>query len=276
MSASNGKNETSDNPKSRGRQAEPSNNEVGQRIETALGERTRTWLARASGLPESTISDAIKRGPSRSGVALSIAHALGRTTDWLLTGIDPVKAQGASIGQVGMSVDAARAELAGQPVRTEVLGTGAVGYQEMKSLVFGDSPLPALPLYGSAQGADMEQDFETVEVDLGEVLDYLQRPVALANDEESYALTVVGSSMAPRFKPGERVGVSPRAHVEIGDDVIVQLRGENSNRVRQVLIKELVRRSASHITLKQWNPECELQLARSDVLAMHKVKGHFL
>lgn len=177
---------------------------------------------------------------------------------------------------VGWTIERFEAESGLYPVQSEVIGAGAVGYNEMKQLVFGDTPLPSLPLFGSAQGADMEEDFETVEVDLGEVLDYLQRPVSLADDQDSYALTVVGSSMAPRFKQGERVGVSPRARVEIGDDVIVQMRGENSNRVRRVLIKELVRRSASHITLKQWNPERELQLARSDILSMHKVKGHFL
>ena len=58
--------------------------------------------------------------------------------------------------------------------------------------------------------------------------------------------------------------------------MIVQLRGENTNRVRRVLIKELVRRGASHVTLAQYNPPRELQIARSDILAMHKVKGHFL
>lgn len=180
------------------------------------------------------------------------------------------------LAAIGWTFDRFEAEAGLYPVETEVVGTGAVGRAELTSLVFGEQRLPDLPLYGSAQGADMDDDFETIEVDLNEVLDYLQRPVEFADDRDSYVLRVVGTSMKPRFKPGERVGVSPRARIEIGDDVIVQMRGENTNRVRRVLIKELVRRSASHVTLAQYNPPRELQIARSDILAMHKVKGHFL
>lgn len=182
------------------------------------------------------------------------------------------------LAAIGWTVDRFEAETGLYPVDTEVRGAGAVGFGEMKSMVFGEQPLAPLPLYGSAQGGELgeQHDFALTELDLSEVLDYLRRPAALADDKESYALTIVGSSMSPRFKPGERVGVSPRARVEIGDDVIVQLRGENTNRVRRVLIKELVRRNASHVVLKQHNPPRELQVDRSDILAIHKVKGHFL
>lgn len=182
------------------------------------------------------------------------------------------------LGAIGWTVERFEAETGLYSVKSEVRGAGAVGFDEMKSMVFGEQPLAPLPLYGSAQGGELgeQHDFALTELDLSEVLDYLRRPAALADDKESYALTIVGNSMSPRFKPGERVGVSPRAQVEIGDDVIVQLRGENTNRVRRVLIKELVRRNASHIVLKQHNPARELLVERTDILAIHKVKGHFL
>ncbi len=182
------------------------------------------------------------------------------------------------LGAVGWSVDQFESDTGLYSVDTEVRGAGAVGHDELKSMVFGDQLLTPLPLYGSAQGGDLGEmhDFQMTELDLSEVLDYLRRPASLADDRDSYALTIVGASMSPRFKPGERVGVSPRARVEIGDDVIVQLRGENTNRVRHVLIKELVRRSASQIILKQHNPPRELQVERSEIIAVHKVKGHFL
>jgi phage repressor protein C with HTH and peptisase S24 domain len=179
---------------------------------------------------------------------------------------------------IGWTLDRFEAEAGLYPVETEVRGAGAVGFGELKSMVFGEQQLAPLPLYGSAQGGDLgeENDFQLTELDLNQVLDYLRRPAGLADDSDSYALTIVGASMSPRFKPGERVGVSPRAKVEIGDDVIVQLRGENTNRVHRVLIKELVRRNATYIVLRQHNPSRELRVERSDVLAMHKVKGHFL
>lgn len=177
---------------------------------------------------------------------------------------------------VGWTIDRFEAENGLYPVQTEVRSTGAVGFDEMKAMVFGETPLAPLPLYGSAQGGDLDDDFALTELDLSEVLDYLRRPAALADDQESYALTIVGDSMRPRFKPGERVGVSPSARVEIGDDVIVQLRGENTNRVHRVLIKELVRRKSDHVVLRQHNPARELRIERTAILAMHKVKGHFL
>jgi phage repressor protein C with HTH and peptisase S24 domain len=179
---------------------------------------------------------------------------------------------------IGWTFDRFEAETGLYPVETEVRGADAVGYDELKTMVFGEQLLAPLPLYGSAQGGDLgeEGDFALTELDLSEVLDYLRRPASLADDSESYALTIVGASMRPRFKPGERVGVSPKAAVEVGDDVIVQLRAENTNRVRRVLIKELVRRNATHIVLAQHNPARELRIARKDILAMHKVKGHFL
>lgn len=209
----------------------------------------------------------------RPDTLLRMAELLGVDVHWLAAGRDIQSAAAKALVETRDAIRAGRLEP--DTVLTEVRGAGAVGYDELKKMVFGEEALPPLPLYGSAQGGDLD-GLAMTELDLSEVLDYLRRPASLADDQQSYALTIIGASMIPRFKPGERVGVSPRARVEIGDDVIVQLRGENSNRVRQVLIKELVRRSATHITLAQYNPSRELRIERKDVLAMHKVKGHFL
>lgn len=58
----------------------------GSRIKFALGERDIPWLVRESGLSDSTVRDAIRRGPSRTEVAVKIARALGVDLEWLLTG----------------------------------------------------------------------------------------------------------------------------------------------------------------------------------------------
>lgn len=78
--------DNSGNPNSRGLQPGLTDNSVGRRIIEALGPKSRSWLAKTAELPESTIGDAIKRGPSRSDVAVRIARALGVTLDWLLVG----------------------------------------------------------------------------------------------------------------------------------------------------------------------------------------------
>lgn len=78
--------EVSDKAGRRGRQPAKTENSVGKRIIEALGAQPRSWLAQESRLPESTIGDAIKRGPARSDVALAIARALQVDLGWLLTG----------------------------------------------------------------------------------------------------------------------------------------------------------------------------------------------
>jgi phage repressor protein C with HTH and peptisase S24 domain len=125
-----------------------------------------------------------------------------------------------------------------------------------------------------------EAQLELVELDYGDVLDYLQRPPSLASDKDAYALTILSDSMFPRFSPGERVAVSPRAPVSIGDDVIIQLRGPRvanddpeADRVKTVLVKRLIRRTASHVELRQFNPDMTIRIEVARVAAVHKVSG---
>jgi hypothetical protein len=164
-------------------------------------------------------------------------------------------------------------------IRSEVANFGDRPIEEM----FGSGDLPAIPVVGSAIGMsvfDPEQHIELIEVDMGEVLDHVARPASLARDKEAYALTVVGDSMWPRFRPGRRVIVSPKAPVSIGDDVIVQLKGgtvqvapTNPDPVSLVLIKELVRRTASYIELRQFNPDITFKVDNDRVAKIHKVVG---
>lgn len=90
--------------------------------------------------------------------------------------------------------------------------------------------------------------------------------------------------MAPRFEPGERAFVSPKAAVRPGDDVIVQLTdpngaGDLADAVTDVLIKRLVRRTASFIELRQFNPDNTFEVPLDRIarqrgkLAIHRVRG---
>lgn len=162
------------------------------------------------------------------------------------------------------------------PVQTEVAAASGTG--DPRRAFYGQEPLPALPLHGTAMGAgeaDIDEDVELVELHLGEVIEYLTRPLSLARDPGAYALTIIGDSMVPRFRPGERVAVAPREPTAIGDDVIVQLRGRDGDddRIKMVLVKELVRRTAGHVELRQYNPDKVFRIEARRVAAMHKVKG---
>ena len=93
-------------PKTRGRQSALTENSVGAVIQAALGDRPRKWLAQASGLPESTVGDAILRGPARTEVAIKLADALGLSLDVML-GRDTTDSPPATGKRPGRALDTA-------------------------------------------------------------------------------------------------------------------------------------------------------------------------
>jgi phage repressor protein C with HTH and peptisase S24 domain len=139
-------------------------------------------------------------------------------------------------------------------------------------------PHRPVPLIGTAFAGEWDADIEMSELHLTDVLDYLGRPPELQTDPDSYALEIVGESMAPRFEPGERAFVSPLSPVRIGDDVVVQLRAKGpaqSDRVKLALIKRLTRRSPTFLELRQFNPDRTFQVPVEQVAAVHRVRGRF-
>ena len=162
-------------------------------------------------------------------------------------------------------------------VRSEVAGYRERPFEQK----YGTERLRDVPWIGSAIGVtsfDPERDIELTELNMAEVLGYVRRPESLADDAKAYSLTIVGDSMWPRFRPGRRVIVSPRAPVAIGDDVVVQLKGPDEEdqfreRITTVLIKELVRRSATFIELRQFNPDVTFRVDMRRVADIHKVIG---
>lgn len=166
-----------------------------------------------------------------------------------------------------------------QRILSEVASAGIEDPMREK---FGAEPMKPIDVVGSAMGVttfDPEQLIEMTSLDLSEVLDSVRRPISLANDSGAYAVTIVGDSMWPRFRPGRRVIVSPKAAVSIGDDVVVQLRSDGDeeshlqDRICTVLIKELVRRSASYIELRQFNPDVTFKVPVAQVAKVHRVIG---
>ena len=141
------------------------------------------------------------------------------------------------------------------------------------------APLPPIDLLATAFGGEWDEvgsGIELVTLRRGQILDRLPRPASLAGDRAAYALTVIGDSMWPRFRPGRRLAVSPGAPVAIGDDVLVQLVADSDEYGVQVMIKELVRRSGSEVELRQFNPDTVFRVPAADIAAIHKVVGELI
>src|SRR5262245_13315716 len=104
---------------------------------------------------------------------------------------------------------------------------------------WGGAPMPPIPLVASSLGGEWGEpgsQIELTEIRPRDLLEHLERPRSLAFDPDAYALTIVGDSMWPRFRPGVRIAISPRSPVALGDDVLVRLHSEQDN-IERVLVK---------------------------------------
>lgn len=139
------------------------------------------------------------------------------------------------------------------------------------------APLPPIPLLETLPAGEWGEPgsgIELIQLRLGKVSGEVARPASMAEDRAAYALTNLGEAMWPRFRPGRRLLVSPVAAIATGDDVVVQLRtASEAGRAVNVLVKELVRRSAKFIELRQFNPDVTFRVPAADIAALHKVVG---
>lgn len=86
------------------------------------------------------------------------------------------------------------------------------------------------------------------------------------NDEHAYALEISGDSMAPIYKEGTLVIVSPAASIRRGDRVVVKTKGD------EVMVKELKRQTAKQLELKSLNSDHpERTLSLDDVVWIARI-----
>lgn len=140
-----------------------------------------------------------------------------------------------------------------------------------------DQPEENLPVWGSGLGAERMFEGEAVEqtdLNTGAQLDYVRRPAILKGKKGAYALHVQGSSMHPALPEGELVVACRDMPLSMGDNVVVYLRDgdqDDGERARAVLVKELVRRSASYVELRQYDPRIDFRVAMSEVLRIDRI-----
>jgi len=128
-------------------------------------------------------------------------------------------------------------------------------------------PIPLLACRPAGEWGEPGSGIELCSIDPSDLVDRLNRPDSLAADGDAYAVTVTGQAMWPRFRPGRRLLVSPAARPSAGDDVLVQLSDGAA------LIKEMARRTAGIIELRQFNPDMVFVVDAGVVAAVHKVVG---
>jgi phage repressor protein C with HTH and peptisase S24 domain len=121
----------------------------------------------------------------------------------------------------------------------------------------------SVPLIGFAQ-AGYGGFFDDGGFPVGEGWDEISFPSVA--DEHAYALEISGDSMAPAYRRGDVIVVSPAAPVRRGDRVVVK------NRDGEVMVKELKRKTAKSIELASLNPShADRTLPLKDVLWMKRI-----
>lgn len=181
-----------------------------------------------------------------------IARVLGVSTDWLL-GQDSDVA-GAEVRSDAAVRDSITPFLPRKPIDDlPVLGTGHCGVVNFP---------------GDGNG---QVEIEQTQFEPATVIRYIMRPLALMNAKESYAIYLQGESMFPRFSPGELAIVDASRPPSIGDDVVVQLRGQDNDEIDTILVKRLIRRAAKFLQLQQYNPAAIFEVPIERVARVHRI-----
>lgn len=191
----------------------------------------------ATGKPDTVRN--ILRGATqdpKAAVLERVAAELDTTSDWLLGRTEAVEIIGKGLRPAEVAV----------PAR-----------QQMPSDV---------PVFGTAAGSHLRGAFQ---LETGTTIDFVRRPPALTGAKDAYALYVEGSSMEPRYGPGDLVFVHPHRPARLGDAVIVQV-AVSPGQI-EASIGFLRKRTAEHVVLGKLNPEAEVQLKREHVAAVHRV-----
>lgn len=122
-----------------------------------------------------------------------------------------------------------------------------------------------VPIQAIAIGGD-DDEFEFV----GDVIDYARRPPGIAHLKNVFAVHILGTSMSPRFEPGELTYCGGRQALP-GDDVVIELHPRQGETSRPGLVKRLVQRTAKEVIVRQFNPATELRYPASQVKTVHRI-----
>lgn len=171
--------------------------------------------------------------------------------------------------------------------RQEVLAVS--GHEKLFEAVPNDSTAPRyreqlenVPVYGTALGTFRNEDadvaIEQTYINYNDQVDHFVRPPKYQEHTTLYGFYVQGSSMFPRFDDGDPAYADPIRPPAIGDDVVVYLvrpigdvDDEWNEELEAVLVKKLVKKSASFIELHQYNPELTFRVETRRIRAIHRV-----
>lgn len=120
-----------------------------------------------------------------------------------------------------------------------------------------------IPVHGAARGGEKQEMFL-----MDGPIDHVPRPYYLAHSKDAYAITVIGNSMVPMFRPRQLLFVNPYKLPTPGNGVII------IDKKNAVLIKEFVKQKPNGIVVREYQPkQRDFTIAQSDIVSVHAVVG---
>lgn len=167
------------------------------------------------------------------------------------------------IEHAGGNIEGAEEEEAPSPSKT-----WTDGFTPKPMDIPQEAELPRdLPVYGTAVGGN-EGAFELN----GQLHEMVARPSYLATVRNAYAIYMTGSSMEPALSSGWLLHVHPTKPPAPGSFVVVQLRNPDDHQP-VCFVKQFVRRDATKLVCRQYNPATEIEWPLDQVIAVHRVVG---
>lgn len=124
-----------------------------------------------------------------------------------------------------------------------------------------------VPVYGHAMGGKEGQFV----LNGNKVADILAPPT-LNGVIDAYAVYIVGTSMEPRYFPGEVVFVNPGLPVRKGDFVVAQVAGrEGEGEAPLAYVKQFISRDGKRMKLQQFKPKRTLEFPDNKIVSVHRI-----
>lgn len=122
-----------------------------------------------------------------------------------------------------------------------------------------------IPLYGMAAGSMQGAYSQT-----SEPIDLILCPPGLSSVSGAYALKTMGTSMVPRYMPGDFLYVHPHQPVKKGDHVVVQMQ-RHEGAATETWIKLYEGARDDIVIVSQYNPIATIEFRKKFILHMHRV-----
>jgi len=208
--------------------------------QAALARKASAFLASGESVSQQVVQHLTSGRNTNSKSLVPIAKALDVSVEWLMTG------EGGHFAVKG----------------------GAANLRTSKAARDQARDSERVPVLGMAECGPDGWSLWT-----GDIIDTIPRPMNLAGAPKAYAVYIVGDSMEPRYYSGELAHIHPGKPVTIGAFVLVQIRPDHDGETPKAVVKRLIKRSATKVTLEQYNPPKKFDIKTDDIVSIHRVVG---